>query len=198
MRSEVAYTESEIISLFSEGDASAFEIIYNKYFNSVFYFAKRFVIDVQAAEDITSETFVKLWTRHGDFENIHKLTSFLYITTRNACINILRTGKRHSEYQQQLSYLLSQESDEAIAQQQLTGRIYQYIYEEIEKLPPQEMKVFKLAFIDGLSNEEIAEQLNINNQSVRNHKTRALKAIRLAIADKDIYKMLLLFLLCRN
>ena len=164
----------------------------------MFYFAKRFVTDGPTAEDITSETFIKLWNRHGDFENIYKLQSFLYTATRNACINTLRSEKRQSEKEKQLLYLIEQDSEEALAQQQLTAKIYQYIYEEIEKLPPQEQKIFKLAYIDGLSNEEIALQLGINNQSVRNSKTRALKTMRLMLADKDIYKLLLLLMLCRN
>src|SRR5205807_1596320 len=77
---------------------------------------------------------------------------------------------------------------------QLKAEIYQHIYEEIEKLTPHLKKVFQMAYIEGMSNEEIAQQLGINNQSVRNDKSRALKQIRLAMMDKDIFGLLLLWL----
>ena len=187
----------ELIHQLTKGDNAAFETIYNHYFNSVFYFAMRFVTNAQEAEDITTETFLKCWQKRTDFENIHKLQSFLYTTTRNACINALRSEKRQSEREKQLSYLLSREDEEGIKQQQLTAQIYQYIYEEIEKLPPQEKNIFKMAYIDGLSNEEIARQLNINNQSVRNYKTRALKSLRITLTGKNIYPLLIVWLATR-
>jgi RNA polymerase sigma-70 factor (ECF subfamily) len=190
--------EKELLSQLAEGSKPAFENIYNHYFSPVFYFARRYLPDTQAAEDITSETFLKCWEKRGDFENLRKLQSFLYTTTRNACINSLRSEKRQADREKQLDYLLSQTSEEGQEGRDLTARIYQYIYEEIEKLPAQEKTIFKMAYIDGLSNEEIAEKMGINNQSVRNYKSRALKTMRLALADKDIYKMLLIFILCRN
>jgi len=61
------------------------------------------------------------------------------------------------------------------------AELLQRIYEEIEKLPKKCRQVFKLAYLDGLSNEEIAELLHINYQSVKNQKVRALKILRLAL-----------------
>ncbi len=180
------YNESELIRELADGNPLAFKVIFDRYFISGFYFAKHFVTHTQAAEDITTETFLKCWEKCSDFENIHKLQSFLHINTRNACINALHSEKRQTESEKQLSYLLTHTGKEGMKQQELTARIYQYVYEEIEKLPAQEKNIFKLAYIDGLSNEEIARQLGINNQSVRNYKTRPLKTMRMVPAVKDI------------
>jgi RNA polymerase sigma-70 factor (ECF subfamily) len=183
-----------LIRQLANGSTSAFETIYNFYFNYVFYFAQKFIKDPQEAEDITTDTFFKCWQKRGDFENIYKLQAFLFITTKNACINAWRSEKRQSDLEQGLKYLLDREDEDAKEQQLLTARIYQYIYEEIEKLPPQEKNIFKMAYIDGLSNDEIASKLNINNLSVRNYKARALKTLRIALAEKNIYHVLLIWL----
>jgi RNA polymerase sigma-70 factor (family 1) len=178
----------------ASGSTSAFEKIYNLYFNSVFYFAKGFVKDPQEAQDITTETFFKCWEKREDFENIYKLQGFLYTTTRNACINAWRLGKIQAGLQSQLKQLLDRDDEDSKEEQLLTARIYQYIYEEIEKLPAQEKNVFKMAYLEGMTNEQIASKLNINNQSVRNYKARALKTMRIALSDKNIYHLILIWL----
>ncbi len=73
--------------------------------------------------------------------------------------------------------------------------VYQYIYDEIEKLPEPTRKIFKMAYVDGLSNEEISLALGLTNASVRNYKTRALKTLRMALLQKDMFAFLLSFFL---
>jgi len=118
--------------------------------------------------------------------------AFLQITVKNACLNLLRSRQRESARYLELYNLLEQNDPQAFDQQQLTAQLYQHIYEEIEKLSPQLKKVFMLAYIEGLSNEEIALQLDIHNQSVRNDKARALKQLRLALAGNEAYLLFLL------
>jgi RNA polymerase sigma-70 factor (ECF subfamily) len=44
----------------------------------------------QDGEDLVKDTFVKLWQTHADFDTPQNIKAFLYITTRNACLNFLR------------------------------------------------------------------------------------------------------------
>lgn len=183
--------DNELILLqeIAKGTKKAFEAVYDRYYISIFYFSRRFVRDEKVAEDITLETFLKLWERFPQFTSLQGIQSFLHVTAKNACLNHLRSQARMSAHQRELAYLLAQGGEETLADQQVTARIYQYIYNEIQKLPPQVRRVFTLAYIDGLSNQVIAEQLNINNQSVRNHKANALKHLRMALLEKDLYRI---------
>lgn len=187
--------DNELILLqeIAKGSKKAFEAVYDRYYIAIFYFARRFVRDEKAAEDITLETFLKLWERFPQFTSLPGILSFLHITAKNACLNYLRSLARMSARQRELAYVLAQGGEETLADQQVTARIYQYICKEIEKLPPQVKRVFTLAYIDGLSNQAIADQLNINNQSVRNHKANALKYLRMTLLEKDLYKICSLF-----
>lgn len=194
---DLRYAEESLLKDLQGGSKTAFEKIYRQEYIVVFYTARRFIADIQAAEDLTTETFLKLWERLGAFNSLPAIRSFLFVTIKNACLNHLRAEKRSTERQQQLSYLLEQEGEEDIANQQLMAIIYQYLEDEIEKLSPQLKRVFKMAYIDGMSNEDIATVLGINNQSVRNDKARALKQLRLAFAGKDIYTLLLWWLITR-
>ncbi|MET7000367.1 RNA polymerase sigma factor [Chitinophaga defluvii] len=187
-------TGEHLLKKLRKGDKAAFEIFYHQEYITVLYTAQRFVADIQAAEDLTTEVFLKLWERLSNFDSLPAMRSFLFVSIKNACLNYLRSEKRASAQYQELSYLLEQDSSEGIANQQLMAAIYRYLYEEIEKLPPQLKRVFKMAYIGGLSNEAIAAELGINNQSVRNDKSRALKQLRLASESWDLFGLLLLCL----
>jgi RNA polymerase sigma-70 factor (family 1) len=187
------YSEALWVRQLHNGERPAFDALYRDQYIRVFYTAKRFVPDTQAAEDLATETFLKLWERLADFDNLAAMRSFLYLTVRNACINHLRTEGRMTARHQQLIRLLEQGDRESADNRQLMADLYTHIYEEIEKLSPRLKQVFLLSYIDGLSNEEIAARLRINNQSVRNDKTRALKQLRLSLAGRE--GLLLLFLL---
>ena len=184
--------ENDLIIAFRQGSKKAFEIIYNNYYISIFYFARRFVANSQDAEDITTETFIKLWHMHENFESMYNIRAFLHISTKNACLNYLRYEQRKLSNQKELLYLLTEETDEINGPQQITARIYQLIHDEIEKLPGQLKKIFKMAYVDGFNNEEIAKKLKINNQSVRNHKARALKLLRIALLNSDLLAIIIL------
>jgi RNA polymerase sigma-70 factor (family 1) len=181
--------DNELILLneIAKGSKKAFEVIYERYYIGIFYFARRFVREEKVAEDITLEAFLKLWERFSQFTSFQGIQAFLHTTAKNACLNHLRSQVRMSAHQRELAYLLAQGADDTLAEQQVTARIYQYIYNEIEKLPPQVRRVFKMSYIDGLSNQAIAEGLKINNQSVRNHKANALKHLRMTLLEKDLY-----------
>jgi len=194
---DLQYAEKSLLKDLQGGSKTAFEKFYRQEYIAVFYTARRFITDIQAAEDLTTETFLKLWERLDAFNSLPAMRSFLFVTIKNACLNHLRAEKRTTGRQQQLSYLLEQEGGEDIANQQLMAVIYQHLEAEIEKLSPQLKRVFKMAYIDGMSNEDIATALGINNQSVRNDKARALKQLRLAFAGKDMYALLLWWLITR-
>jgi RNA polymerase sigma-70 factor (ECF subfamily) len=91
-----------------------------------------------------------------------------------------------------MAYLLEQNDESSLAKEKLNADIWQHIYNAIENLSPQLKKVFKMAYVEELSNEEIAVNLNINNQSVRNDKARALKQVRLTLLEKKLYSLLIL------
>ncbi|HVU56851.1 MAG TPA: RNA polymerase sigma-70 factor [Puia sp.] len=173
--------ENDLIVQFNQGDTEAFTAIYNKYFSRLYYFVKRFVPEREDAEDITADVFVKLWSLRANLNSIRNIEAFLYITGRNACLDFLRHIQRRNMRQKDLLHALLQEKEEGQLTDDVKTLVLKAIYEEIEKLPRSCRRVFKMAYLDGLSNSQIAEALSINNQSVRNHKLRAVKILRMAL-----------------
>lgn len=176
---------------FKKGDPRALQVIFKHFYPSLCIFAERMLRDRPAAEDIVGETLVKLWNRHTDFENMQNIKAFLYITTRNACLNQLKQMQRESLSKKQLAYL-SGDKEGFVLNDIIRVEVLREIYREIDKLPAQCQKIFKLSFFEGRKNQEIAEMLGISVHTVKNQKARAIQLLKVKLPDRNLVALMLL------
>jgi RNA polymerase sigma-70 factor, ECF subfamily len=170
-----------------------FADLFNRFYPALFQIALDLVNNTAEAEDIVAETFAKYWKNPVKFSFMGELTNWLKLTTRNAAFDQLRRRATRQEYAQNL---LQNQSLQEVGTSELYADILQEIYYHIEQLPDRSREVFTLRYLEGLTNEEIAVQLNIRNQSVRDHLARALKTLRTALAgNKTLFYF---FLACIN
>ncbi|HQX95447.1 MAG: sigma-70 family RNA polymerase sigma factor [Chitinophagaceae bacterium] len=189
-----SYDEKDLLRLFALDNSKAFEAIYKRYYLSVFRFAKNMLPDSQAAEDITTETFLKIWDKKINFESLPKLESFLFTTVRNACRNWLRDEKRHAADHQKLVGILEVQTEMDFMTNEITEKVYIYLQDEINKLPFKSRSILRLQLL-GLKNQDIAKELGMAEKTVRNLKSDALKLLRFALLKDEFYLVLLLFYL---
>ena len=148
----------------------------------------------QEAEDIVAESFMKLWRVKEQFNNMEATGSWLRTTTRNACLDWLKHQKTAAHKLDQLS-MQSASTEDNWQYEELLGELLQEVYNTVALLPEKSRQVFRMRYIDGLKNDQIAEQLGIQYQSVRNHLATALKMLRIRLLDKEhLLPLLLLFL----
>jgi len=177
------------IKAFRKGDHQALSHFFKLYVKSLRYFAFRLVQDELEAEDITAECFVKVWERHHDFETEDNIKAFLYISCRNACLDYLRRLKVKSTAQEAY-YSQLVNSEETILYQIVKSEVLEALNKEIEFLPDNYRKVFKLIYFDYKKTDEIALELGISVQTVRNYKARAVELLRVSMLKKGISTVL--------
>lgn len=183
----------ESIAAFRNGDALAFEGLFRMHYPSLCYFALQFVGERAEAEDIARESYVKLWQARDGFNHAKAIQSFLYVTTRNACINHLKRQKTRVAYQDELAYLEENKREDLVLNRMIRAEFMQEIYAEIEKLPAQRRAVFKMAYFEGLKNDEIADRLKLSVFTVKFHKAKALATLRVRFSSRQLA---LFFFLC--
>jgi RNA polymerase sigma-70 factor (ECF subfamily) len=186
----------DLIIEFQKGDPHAFTYFFQLHYRPLCYFASQLVGSQPDAEDIVKDTYVKLWQKHTDFATPQNIKAFLYITTRNACLNFLRHLQVKESSRKELLYLEEEKGQELIVNQMIRAELMQEIYTEIEKLPEKRRMVFKLAYLEGLKNDEIADQMRISIHTVKEHKGKALQFLRLRFSDKNIILFILLCSQC--
>jgi RNA polymerase sigma-70 factor (ECF subfamily) len=162
---------------------TAYDRLYANFYRPLCYFAEGLIHDATAAEDMVTESLIKLLQEVPEMNSIRQLKSYLYTITRNACYDYLRANERHRHSHEEIGYLKGFDLETA-ERQLIRAEILQAIYAAIEGLPERNKNIVKLALLEGKNNEEIATQLRITDQTVRNRKSEGLAMLRLTLRSQ--------------
>lgn len=144
------------------GDAEALQILYQRYAPLVFHRARR-SLDRPAAEEITQEVFLALWTKAPSYDPARgSLRPWLLQVTHNLIANELRARSRRPQTESGPG-LVEDLSDQAASPEEEVWREYRRmaIQEALRVLPPSQRQALSLAFFDELSHEEVALRMKV-------------------------------------
>jgi len=127
----------DIVPELKKGSTHALHAVHDLYYSSLRSFAGGLLEDIPAAEDIVTEVFVTLWRKQQDFETLQNIKAFLYISTRNACINYVKKAQRDSVMKTGLSKYQSIDHEEFVLNEMIRAEVMQQIYAAIEALRPR-------------------------------------------------------------
>ena len=173
----------------SNAIVSSFNEIYTSYYKKSFFFAKSYVHDDLAAEDIASDSLIKLWEKLKT-EKIDYIDPLLLTILKNKALDYLK----HEEvkrtafesmadwHQQELSIRIST-LESCDPNEIFSDEVESIIRETLKLLPEQTRQIFLLSRFENKSNKEIAEQMGISIKGVEYHISKALKALRITLKD---------------
>ena len=168
-----------------------FDSHFRLYYQALCYFAYHYLKEQEEAEDIVQEIFMKLLDGAECFDNEEHLKHYLYKAVRNSCLNHIKLTGIHSDILEGIQKNTS-EDENNFFENVVRAEIYQEIMQAIQELPTECGRVFKLTYVDGFSNDEIATQLSISVNTVKAQKNKA--KIQLREKLKGLYPILFLFL----
>lgn len=170
----------EVINRLSEGDQSAFRVVFEHYYPRVFEFIRRIVKSDVIAEDVAQDVFVKVWERREMFGvEVQAFGGYIYIMSRNAALNAIRQICRISPL---VEPLISPPLAESLEERYYAQEQELIIRLVVCRMPEQRRRVFEMSRYMGMDNQTIATTLNISKKTVENHLTLALKTLRSALA----------------
>ena len=168
---------------------NSFNEIYTSYYKKSFFFAKSYVHDDLAAEDIASESLIKLW-ENLKTEKIDYIEPLLLTILKNKALDYLK----HEEvkrtafesmvdwHQQELSIRIST-LESCDPNEIFSDEVESIIRETLKLIPEQTQRIFLLSRFENKSNKEIAELMGISVKGVEYHISKALKALRITLKD---------------
>jgi len=182
-------SEKELLENFLKGEEQACTYVYNRYFSRICLYASSFVDETKEAEDIAEEGFIRLWQGKRNFESLAHLKAALYQTTRRVGLNH-QTARQRSLNRVDM-YAAQQDQDQnSHLQEIIYTEAMAELYEAIQKLPPKAREIIQLTYLQGNSNQEVADLLHISIQTVKNQKMRALSLLRQHL-NRDSFNYLL-------
>lgn len=179
--------KSKIEGLFKEiqhGNKVAFDELFELYYDKLLAFARQYVKQLESAEELTSELFVKIWLKRETLSTVLNPEVYLFISIKNACLNLIRSNKKRQQVFTESP--MGQELEEvphangmAMEDKEL-GRLLDLA---VAMLPSQRRMIFKLVKEQGLKSSEVAQILGLSKRTVENQLYKAVKALAESISD---------------
>jgi len=181
-------TKNEIpdfsIERFRMGDQAEFERVHHLLHQQLENFAYKLVLNSAEAQDIANDTFVKLWQIHNEFESLSHIQAFLYVVARNACMDYLRFLRKRREILKGILYQKENERD--VQNDRISVEMLNILSQRIKTLPDKCRQVFELIYIDNLKTAEVAARMGVCNQTVLNHKAKAIAMLRASLLNTGL------------
>ena len=158
-----------------------FKALFLKHYSELLVYARCLVGETDA-EDIVEEAYVNLWSRREEIEIGDKIRAFLYRTVYNMAMTSIRHRNLSKSYMKQwreaqlryLDHIDNQEpSDVEIIEEKMTR-----LDELLVALPDQCREIFKLRYMHGMRNADIADALSLSIRTVEAQLYKALKKLR--------------------
>ncbi|MET0637143.1 MAG: sigma-70 family RNA polymerase sigma factor [Chitinophagaceae bacterium] len=183
--------EKDLFRLIAAGDEQAFARLHSSYKDRLLYYGKRFLAEWPEVEDIVSEAFLKLWLARADMQSDTHISNFLYRTVRHRAIDRQRALERRDHL---LEFMKPAEETEGnqFEAEMVRVEMVSLLANAVDSLPDKYRRIFELSYHADRSPGEIASMLQINPDTVRSQKRRAIEMIRQWIKEKGSLLSLLL------
>lgn len=186
-----ADSEAFILVQCATGDVTAFNTLFNTYYDQVLGLSLIMTKSPEYAQDLTQEIFTKIWENKEKLAEVRQFRPYLNTVTRNHVRDFLKRKVfiiENDQYFENFFVESAGSAEQLFADQQM--RIH--LEEAITRLPRQAREVFLLSRQQGLTHREIAERLNISETTSKSHIVKALAVLRSYL--RQFYPDLLQFL----
>ena len=173
-RRQVLNNETILLKAVAEGDEKAFAEIYRYYYPKVKCFFLQFIRSEDDVKDLSQNVFIKIWLMRGILTEIRSFGAYLYKMSRNAAIDYCKRRDINIPLDEQEFVESSESIDEGYLAREIEGQVAR----AIDKMPVKRKKVYLMSRVEGLSNDQIASELNISKRTVENHITTVLRELR--------------------
>jgi len=178
---EGSQTETSTATLadsIARSDASAFEKLFRRLSDQVFRYVRSMTGSDATADDVTQDTFARLWSRREHLDEVDNLPAYIFQIARRQVYNLHRDQRVRRENEAQLHdrelAALPDRPDAGVD----TEILQQMLDAWIDELPDRQREAITLSRMDGLSHDAIADVMDISPHTVNAHIVKAMKHLR--------------------
>ena len=167
---------------------SRFEHIYKQNYPKIRYYALRYLLDGDLADNVAQDSFLRLWNNRDKVDLDADVLPYLIVVARNLCLNVLRKQGRHKKYvdfqKDSGGLMLAEQSlKEESSAKLYSGEIRRLVDGCLGQMPENVRTTFLLSRDREMKYSEIAEMQHISVKTVESRITEALKNLRCFLKD---------------
>jgi RNA polymerase sigma-70 factor (family 1) len=178
-----SHTDQQLCDLLRQDDREAFDMMYERHWQSLYLSANRLLKSRTQAEDIVQDLFINLWQKRGEYQ-IENLPAYLRKALRSRVFNYLKRDQAKNSFYEPFEDMqqASFSADQLVRDKEFLKLIAAYV----DTLPSKRREIFLLKYRDHMNTSEIADHLGVSMKTVQNQLNRALSGL------KDVLAALLL------
>ncbi len=158
-------------------DAVAYKELFLLYHPRLIRFAATITHSKEAAEEVVSDVFLKIWNNRTTLSRIENFHLYVYVVTKHLSINCLLKLKKDRSFSLDDTVVELKSIYLDPEQIMITAEMHNRLQHAVNSLPPKCRLIFKLIKEDNLKYREVAELLNLSVKTIENQMTIALKKI---------------------
>jgi len=192
---------SNILKGLSIGDEETYIFLFREYYVSLCAYSRRYVGRKDIAEEIVSDTFLKIWESRKRLEINTSVKAYLFHAVCNNSLNYLRKLKTENNLEEYFRETSSENLgfevplEEIEEQSLMMENMSQKIEAAVMMLPEQQQRAFRLKRMEGRKTKEVAEIMGLSVKTIEMHLSKATLHLRQNL--KDYLPSFLLFLLLK-
>ncbi len=164
-----------------EKSAVEFEQIFRQYYKPAILFARQMTPDLDTAQEVVQSVFVRLLENDAYRDIETNIKAYIFTSVRNRALSRLKQKQTHQRIHEALA---EQEGYEIFDEQGQQDERWTMLQIEIDALPDQCQKIFKMSRYEHLKNAEIASTLGISKRTVETQISKALRVLRRNLTTK--------------
>ena len=180
---EMAHEESKWLFALADGDFVAFGVLYEKYHRPLYHFALKLSKNPHEAEELVQSVFVTVWETRKTIDPEKSFSAYLFSITRNRFYDMLRRRITESCYADYILYRNDQTSDD-LEKQIENEEINEIIQQLLQQVPERRREIFLLSRDENLTYKQIAEKLQISENTVDTQIRNVLNFLREELPKK--------------
>lgn len=184
---------NRVVLELKKGDENALDELFQFYYPKLFSFARTFIKNSPAIDDVLQEVFIRIWNNRASINSASTFNALIYTITKNLLLNELRAMVSDEKMRGELKFQAV--ATEFATQQKVEfNEVKTQVEKVIAELPEKQEQIFRMSREEGLSYKEIAEKLQISVKTVEYHMSQALKVIKSRLKELGLYAMLYCYL----
>jgi RNA polymerase sigma-70 factor (family 1) len=190
--------DAELVVRLQQDEVSAFDTLYWKYHQAVYRNIFKFVKEQIVTEDILQEVFAKLWEKRKEINASQSVAGWLFVISFNLSVDYVRKRLREQTIHKELLNL-DGDDNYSLDRKNVYEEQYQLLEKAIAQLSPKKRKIVTLCKLEGKTYDEVAEELKISRNTVKEHLSIAMVKLNDYIQkNKEHNTYIVLFLLFLN
>ena len=175
--------EKKVVLQLISGNEKAYELIFHQTKGKLKGFLKKALPKDEDVESIMQDVYLKLWATRKFIHPDKNFETYLFAITRNLVIDVMRKRLNKQKYLEDLCRQLNEGQKNSLDTKTIVeySELEKKIIELIDRLPEKRREIFKLNRLEGLTYKEIAEKLNISENTVDSQMRKALAFFHLEI-----------------